>query len=197
MLADTAPAAPESARRTPPRVQPSRRSAPIASLRKLPIASGRHQFHLREGHQMPPSSPEFRDLTTDECHALLARHNVGRIAFTRHDRVDIEPISYVSDGEWIFGRTSVGAKLATLLHHPWCAFETDEVRDIFDWDSVVVKGTFYILDPEEGSPDTYRRAQKLVQKLVPGTFTARDPTPHRDILFGIFIHEISGRSARR
>jgi len=146
---------------------------------------------------MPASAPKFSQLTSSECHALLGRQNVGRLAFSQHDRVDIEPINYVSDGEWLFGRTSGGTKLATLLHHPWCAFETDEVRGLFDWDSVVVKGTFYLLDPEEGSPDTYRRAQHLLQKLVPGTFSANDPVPHRDILFGIYAHEVSGRSARR
>jgi hypothetical protein len=32
------------------------------------------------------------------------------------------------------------------------------MRGLFDWSSVVVKGTFYLLDPEIGSPDTYRRA---------------------------------------
>lgn len=146
---------------------------------------------------MPAPAPEFRELTAKECNDLLMRQNVGRIAFTRHDRVDIEPINYLSDGEWVFGRTSAGTKLTTLLHHPWCAFEADEVRGLFNWESVVVKGTFYLLDPEEGSPDTYRRAQKLLQKLVPGTFSAHDPTPHRDIIFGIFVHEISGRAASR
>jgi nitroimidazol reductase NimA-like FMN-containing flavoprotein (pyridoxamine 5'-phosphate oxidase superfamily) len=143
------------------------------------------------------TDPHFRDLTTDESQTLLASQHVGRLAFTLHDDVDIEPINYVSDGEWIFGRTSKGAKLSTLLHHPWCAFETDEVRDLFDWSSVVVKGTFYLLDPEIGSPDTYRRAETLLGALVPGTFSADDPAPHRDIVFGIFIREITGRAARR
>ena len=145
---------------------------------------------------MPSTAPTFRELTAAECQSLLARCDVGRLAFTRHERVDIEPINYVTDGEWIFGRTGAGTKLTTLLHHPWCAFETDEVRGLFDWDSVVVKGTFYLLDPEVGSPDTHRRAQALLQKLVPGTFSASDPAPRRDILFGIFMHEVSGRSAR-
>src|SRR4051794_27108010 len=143
------------------------------------------------------TAPRLRELSSDESHALLASHNVGRIAFTFHDRVDIEPINYVSDGEWIFGRTSMGTKLATLLHHPWCAFEIDEVRDLFDWASVVVKGTFYLLDPEIGSPDTYQRAERLLTRLVPGTFSAHDPAPQRDIVFGIFVHEITGRAARR
>jgi nitroimidazol reductase NimA-like FMN-containing flavoprotein (pyridoxamine 5'-phosphate oxidase superfamily) len=142
------------------------------------------------------TGPTVRDLDPDDARALIARASVGRLAFTRHDRVDIEPISYATDGEWIFGRTSKGAKLATLLHHPWCAFEADEVRSMFDWSSVVVKGTFYLLDPELGSPDTYRRAERLLRQLVPGTFEQHDPTPHRDIVFGIFIHEIIGRECR-
>jgi nitroimidazol reductase NimA-like FMN-containing flavoprotein (pyridoxamine 5'-phosphate oxidase superfamily) len=143
------------------------------------------------------TSPHFRELSSDESHALLASKNVGRIAFAFHDKVDIEPITYVTDGEWIFGRTSMGTKLAALLHQPWCAFETDEVHDLFDWSSVVVKGTFYLLDPEIGSPDTYQRAERLLSKLVPGTFSDEDPAPQRDIVFGIFVHEITGRAARR
>lgn len=143
------------------------------------------------------TGPQFRDLTLEESNALLTSKNVGRIAYSLHDQVDIEPINYVSDGAWIFGRTSKGAKLATLLHHPWCAFEVDDVRDLFDWSSVVVKGTFYLLDPEIGSPDTYRRAEHLLRKLVPATFSERDPAPHRDVVFGIFVRETTGRAARR
>jgi nitroimidazol reductase NimA-like FMN-containing flavoprotein (pyridoxamine 5'-phosphate oxidase superfamily) len=134
-----------------------------------------------------------RELTTDECRDLLMRSHVGRIAFSFRDRVDIEPISFACDGKWIFGRTAEGTKLATLLHHPWCAFETDEVRSMFDWTSVVAKGSFNLLDPEIGSPDTYRRAELLLRELVPGTFEAHDPAPQRGVVFGIFIHEITGR----
>jgi hypothetical protein len=37
----------------------------------------------------------------------------------------------------------------------------------------------------------------LLGALVPGTFSADDPAPHRDIVFGIFIREMSGRAAQR
>lgn len=127
---------------------------------------------------------------------MLARHHVGRIAYSFHDRVDIEPIHYVVDGNWIYGRTSIGTKVATLAHHPWCAFEVDEVRDTFDWESVVAKGTFHLLDPQAGSPDAYGRAVALLRQLVPGTLGADDPAPHRIVLFGIHIDEITGRAAR-
>ncbi|MDQ2668560.1 MAG: pyridoxamine 5'-phosphate oxidase family protein [Gemmatimonadota bacterium] len=141
-------------------------------------------------------APTIRDLTADEAHAFLRTATVGRVAFSLHDRVDIAPVNYVSDGEWIFGRTSNGAKLSKLLHNPWCAVEADEVHGLFEWTSVIVKGTFALLDAKGGSPDTYQRAERLLVALVPGTFSVRDPAPQRSLVFGIFIREISGRSSR-
>ncbi len=140
--------------------------------------------------------PMIRELTTDESRALLARHNVGRIAFSFHDRVDIQPIHYVLDEQWLYGRTSPGTKFATLAHNPWCAFEVDEVRDLFDWDSVVVKGHLELLDPEVAATDACVRALELMRTLVPATFTVRDPVKHRSILFRIHVSELTGRSAR-
>lgn len=127
---------------------------------------------------------------------MLARHQVGRIAYSFQDHVDIEPINYVVDGNWIYGRTSIGTKIATLVQHPRCAFEVDEVRGTFDWESAVVKGRFHLLDPQTGSADAYGRAVALLRQLVPGTFGADDPAPHRSVLFGIHIDEITGRAAR-
>ncbi len=124
--------------------------------------------------------------------ALLARHHVGRLAFSLHDRVDIEPIHYVYDAPWIFGRTSAGAKVLTLAHNQWCAFEVDEVRGLFDWQSVIVKGPF----SPRGSPFAtwdYERALRALRRLIPETLRDDDPMPHRSIVFGIHASEISGR----
>src|SRR4051794_27025508 len=123
---------------------------------------GVHRPRLECSRNPPMTSstgPHVRELTPAECHELIARNHVARIAFTWHDRVDIEPIGYVNDGDWIYGRTSGGTKLSTLLHHPWCAVEMDEVSGLFDWTSVVVKGTFHLLDPETSSSDAYQRAE--------------------------------------
>ena len=139
--------------------------------------------------------PTFHVLTDEQARAILERATVARLAFTVHDKVDIEPIHFVADGPWIYGRTSPGTKLAVLLHHPWCALEVDEVHGVFDWSSVVMKGTFYLLDAMESS-GTYERAERLLAGLVPGTFTEHDPVPSRSIVFGIHVNEMSGRRAR-
>ena len=142
------------------------------------------------------SAPQFSDLSEAKSRALLASKHVGRLAFSLHDKVDIQPVGYVFDDGWILGRTQVGSKLATLAHHPWCAFEVDDVRGMFDWDSVVARGSFYILDPELGSSERYERALEVLRKIVPETFSANDPTPERAILFGIYVQEMTGRCAR-
>ena len=134
-----------------------------------------------------------RALTQDECAELLERHHVGRLAFSFHDRVDIQPLHYVFDGGSIYGRTSDGAKLLTLAHNQWVAFEVDEVHGTFDWTSTVAHGSFHRLDPEHPAAKT---ATDLLRSIVPETFTSADPVANRTILFRIAIDEMTGRAAQ-
>jgi nitroimidazol reductase NimA-like FMN-containing flavoprotein (pyridoxamine 5'-phosphate oxidase superfamily) len=146
---------------------------------------------------MKRTEPIFRELDQHERDNLLSRNHVGRIAFSLHNRVDIEPISYIHAGDWLFGRTSEGTKLEALSHQPWVAFEVDEVSGPFDWQSVVIHGTFYRL-LKEGSPSqlaTYARGLEALRRLSPTAFAAGDPAPYRTVLFGIHIDTMSGRAA--
>lgn len=144
------------------------------------------------------SQPIFRDLTPEEIEIVLSRNHVGRIAFAFRGHVDIEPIHYVYDAGWIYGRTAPGTKLSTLVHHPWVAFEVDEIAGLFDWTSVVARGTVYLLDAD-GAPsdrETYARALELLRELIPETMAPDDPTPSRRALFRIHLDETTGRTAR-
>ena len=145
-----------------------------------------------------PDHPEIRAMTQHACVALLTRQRVGRIAFSYNDRVDIQPIHFVYEAGWLYGRTSHGAKLVTLAHNRWVAFEVDEVRDTFDWESVVIHGSFHRLDPD-GLPAEvagYARAADLLREIVPDTLTSDDPVPHRTVLFRIAVGDMTGRVAR-
>ncbi len=139
----------------------------------------------------------FRELTSDEMRALLARNHVGRIAFSFHDRVDIRPIHYAYDDNWLYGRTSPGDKLVTLQHNQWVAFEVDEVRGPFDWESVVAHGSFYHV-ANEGTPqhrELKAEALERIRKFAPDTFRKSDPVPFRTEVFAIAIDSLSGRAA--
>jgi nitroimidazol reductase NimA-like FMN-containing flavoprotein (pyridoxamine 5'-phosphate oxidase superfamily) len=139
----------------------------------------------------------FRELPRDEIEAMLLRNKVGRIAFTYHDRVDIQPIHYIYDRGWLYGRTSEGDKISTLQHNQWIAFEVDEVTDTFDWRSLVIHGSLWILHPR-GSPraeELWAKAAELVAKIVPGALTDHDPVPFRQTLFRIAVSDVRGREA--
>ena len=142
-------------------------------------------------------TPTFSELTTDEATALLARNHVGRLAYTFKDRVDIEPISYVYADGWIHARTSPGAKLTTIHHHPWVAFEVDEVKSRFDWKSVVARGTIYFPDPERAGPEreAYESSVAVLRSVDADALTDADAVPHRQSILRIHIDEITGRRA--
>jgi uncharacterized protein len=139
----------------------------------------------------------MRDLSEKEIEALLRRHNVGRIAFTDGRRVDIEPIGYVYEAGAIYGRAAPGTRMTALHKYPWVAFEVDEIRNPFDWESVVVKGTVYIVEPGQAMPmrEHFEKALRAIRTVMPDALTARDPFPARSILFRIHIDEMEGRCA--
>ena len=141
----------------------SRRGSPAdgLSMPDRPGDQNAFQLGLRANHnaggEMPRTrEPTFRDLDETETHDLLARNHVGRIAYSFHDRVDIEPISYVFADGAIYLRTTPGSKLETLAHSPWVAFEVDEVSGPFDWKSAVAHGTIYTLHDAGGEIDERR-----------------------------------------
>jgi nitroimidazol reductase NimA-like FMN-containing flavoprotein (pyridoxamine 5'-phosphate oxidase superfamily) len=142
--------------------------------------------------------PRIRELTREECEGILARNRVGRLAYSRQNRVDIEPLHYVFHDGWLYGRTSHGAKLVATGYEWWpVAFEVDEVEDVFQWRSVVVHGGFYVVD--EYGPDwesaQWRQGVELLRQIVPETFADGDPVPHRRVVFRIALQEVTGREA--
>lgn len=139
----------------------------------------------------------IRALSPEECQALLARHHVGRLAYAYKQRVDIEPLHFVADGEWLYLRTAHGTKISMLEHQPWVALEVDEIRDLFDWESVVVHGSVQVLNPLDGreADARWQHAVTTFRRLVPTAFAAGDPTPQRDVMLRVHMSHVEGRAA--
>ncbi len=140
---------------------------------------------------------QIRDLDPADAIALLERNHVGRIAFSFHDRVDVEPIGYVYDDGWIYGRTTQGSKLVAVRHNRWVAFQVDEVRSTSSWRSVVVHGALYLLSERDTPSDAHgrERAIALIRARDPVAFTDEDPAGFREMLFRIAAQEVVGREA--
>lgn len=139
----------------------------------------------------------IRTLSAAECQTMLAEHHIGRLAYAYKQRVDIEPLHYVADGEWLYLRTARGTKVAMLEHQPWVALEVDDVTGLFDWRSVVVHGSVQVLEAH-GGPEAEARWQHAVEtfrRIVPQAFADGDPTPLRDVLLRVHMSHVEGREA--
>ena len=158
---------------------------------------GRHPSSTERASSGRRPPPRITAMSAGACQAMLVHHHVGRMAFCFHERVDITPIHYVYSDGWLFARTSHGAKMDVLAHAPWVAFEVDEVEDVFDWRSVVVHGTVHAME-RDGSPldaEHWARGIELLREIVPETGTDDDPVPFRSLVFGIYVHTVTGRSS--
>jgi nitroimidazol reductase NimA-like FMN-containing flavoprotein (pyridoxamine 5'-phosphate oxidase superfamily) len=80
-------------------------------------------------------------LSRPECLELLARHNLGRVAFTERALPAIRPVNYALVGSHVMLRTDVEG-LGRRLDGQIVAFEVDDVDNVMEtgW-SVVVTGT--------------------------------------------------------
>lgn len=81
-------------------------------------------------------------LTTEQIDSLLREEIIGRIACADGDYVYIVPVSYAYDGRAIYVHSLEGKKLDIMRKNPHVCFEADNITDLSNWQSVVVRGTF-------------------------------------------------------
>jgi nitroimidazol reductase NimA-like FMN-containing flavoprotein (pyridoxamine 5'-phosphate oxidase superfamily)/osmotically-inducible protein OsmY len=143
----------------------------------------------------PDIVPALGVLDRAQCEAILHRNVVGRLGFTLHDRVNITPVHFAYEEGCIYARTKPAGKLLPILRNRRVAFEVDEYEDLFNWNSVIVHGPLYLIEPEsnEHGDVAYSTALRLLRQIVPSTLADGDPVPFRNQLFRIQVSEISGR----
>jgi uncharacterized protein len=90
-------------------------------------------------------------LNPEQIDNLLRAEIIGRIACAEGDYVYIVPVSYAYDGRAIYVHSLEGRKLDIMRRHPRVCFETDNIKDLSNWQSAVVWGTFRELSGEQRS----------------------------------------------
>lgn len=82
-----------------------------------------HTPHQGAAVLEPPTARPIDEL---ECTAILARHDVGRLAIVEDDEIDIFPVRYTVDGHWAIVSVPPEIELshASLEH---IALEVDEI----------------------------------------------------------------------
>lgn len=148
----------------------------------------------------------IRDLNEAEINNILSSQILGRLACTDGRNPYIVPLTYMYDGEYIYGQTIKGKKLRILRKNPNVCFEVDMLTDMFNWSSVLVFGKFEELKEEA--------AAKAREKLFNSAFTlltgsavhkhehdtvagVNDSSRQKPVMYRIKIKKITGRTEKK
>jgi nitroimidazol reductase NimA-like FMN-containing flavoprotein (pyridoxamine 5'-phosphate oxidase superfamily) len=96
-------------------------------------------------------------LTRRQIDAVLEGSTIGRIGVSADGRTYVVPVTYVYDGDAVYGHSVLGQKIQMMRKNPEVCFEVDEVTDMANWRSVIAQGHY-----EELAGDVAVAAAKLI-----------------------------------
>ena len=145
----------------------------------------------------------IKELTTEECFGILAEKRVGRLACARDNQPYIVPFHFVVDGgKYFYAISTRGQKIEWMRANSLVCVEVDEIKNQFEWISLVVFGRYQELPDASEFEIERNHAYELLSRYAlwwePAYVTgahlllAADDKP---IYFRIFIDKITGRRA--
>jgi nitroimidazol reductase NimA-like FMN-containing flavoprotein (pyridoxamine 5'-phosphate oxidase superfamily) len=148
-----------------------------------------------------PCGMFIRDLTTSECHDVLRKVAIARLACARDNQPYIVPVHVYFDGDCLYSFATLGQKIVWMRENPRVCVQVDDVGDRFHWATVVVFGQYEELLHMPSDEGARRRAQGLFQS-VPEWWqpASADTTAHEarmPVIYRIRIDTVTGRLAER
>lgn len=102
------------------------------------------------------------ELEPAQIDRLLKSGIVGRIGCHADGRTYVVPITYVYDGQYIYGHSGVGQKVLMMRVNPNVCFEVDHLQNMANWESVIIQGVYEELQDEEAE----RALQLLLERIM-------------------------------
>ena len=146
----------------------------------------------------------IHELTPAECRDVLARTRLGHLACTRDNQPYVVPVffDYDVDGDSLYSFATRGQKVEWMRGNPQVCVAFGEIRNQFQWLTVLVFGRFEELDGTDVSKAGLRRAQALFQQRPQWWQPAAARTATRAehdtaVFYRILIDDVTGRRAAR
>ena len=101
------------------------------------------------------------DLDKSQIDDLLKSELIGRLGCFDGNKVYVVPITYAYNNGYIYGHTKDGLKIHMMRNNPNVCFEIDWMKDMSNWKSVIVYGTF-----EELKGDDANNGLEILMKSI-------------------------------
>ena len=141
-------------------------------------------------------------LTKDQIENILQSQTICRIGCIAFSKPYVVPITYVYDGEFVYGQTTEGKKLRACRKNPDVCLQMDIINSATHWQSVLVYGRFEELSKEkaiEKREELFSRVLTLMTGGSQHTFgdapakTIESDGRYKAVMFRIRILEKTGR----
>lgn len=133
-----------------------------------------------------------------EIEQVLKDATVGRIGVAVDGLTYVVPITFVYDGDSVYGHSRLGQKIRMMRKNPRVCFQVDQITDMANWRCVIAQGQF-----EELSGDLAVAAARLIAARLRPLTTSETAGPRgvargRDatISYRIRLSTVSGRYER-
>lgn len=141
-------------------------------------------------------------LTKEQIENILQSQSVCRFACSVNNRPYVVPITYVYDGEYIYGQTTVGKKLRICRKNPNVCLQIDIINSSTHWQSVLVFGKFEELTKEKAAEKRDLLFSRILTLMTVGsqhTFGTEEEKiiepggRYKAVMFRVMIKEKTGR----
>ena len=145
----------------------------------------------------------IHELTSDECHELLSRSTMGRLACARNNQPYIVPIqfSYDSERRCLYAFSTIGQKIAWMRENPKVCVEVDDITNKNVWTTVLVFGWYEEINRATAEADARGRADVLFDERdewwLPAAATVGSREHPGMLVYRIRIDQVTGRRAAR
>lgn len=106
----------------------------------------------------------FKNLESKQIEKVIKENIIARLGCHAEGETYVVPISYAYDGDYLYGRSFEGMKISMMRKNPKVCLQIETMKDMADWKSVIIWGTFEELTNEE---DRKTALTKLTSRVLP------------------------------
>jgi nitroimidazol reductase NimA-like FMN-containing flavoprotein (pyridoxamine 5'-phosphate oxidase superfamily) len=143
----------------------------------------------------------IREISGEDCRALLARGSIGRLGCAFENQPYVVPIGFAYEPDYVYAFSTFGQKIEWMRGNPKVCLQVDEIADQAHWVSVIASGLYEELpDPPRSAERAH--ARELLEKRhqwwlnpVAGRRAKSDELLIEPLFFRIHIESLSGLRA--
>jgi len=132
-------------------------------------------------------------LDETEARDFIAAGKIGRLGCVDNGEPYVVPVNYVFEEMSIYSHSLPGRKIEALRANPRACLQVDEIRDDFNWRSVIAFGNFEEIRIPIDRRTILRKLLERFPLLTPfESLIAGDASAPYSVVFRIVVDRISG-----